>query len=69
MAGIKESTRVKLLLLHGFALLTLGMLLFYVRGTMEILPCLWMCLGNAADSIVANPPRRAGLDLHSRAGP
>ena len=27
MAGIKESRRVKLLLLHGFALLTLALLL------------------------------------------
>lgn len=45
MAGIKESTRVKLLLLHGFALLTLGMLLFYVRGTMEYFHAFGCALG------------------------
>jgi hypothetical protein len=45
MAGIKESTRVKLLLLHGFALLTLGMLLFYVRGTMEFFHAFGCALG------------------------
>jgi hypothetical protein len=45
MAGIKESTRVKLLLLHGFALLTLGMLLFYLRGTMEFFHAFGCALG------------------------
>jgi hypothetical protein len=33
MAWIKETTRAKLMMLHGITMLTLGMLLFYVRDT------------------------------------
>jgi uncharacterized membrane protein HdeD (DUF308 family) len=35
MAGSKENTRVRLLMLHGFTMLMLGMLLFYARETMQ----------------------------------
>lgn len=35
MAGIKENMRAKLMMLHGLAMLTLGMLLFYARETMQ----------------------------------
>jgi hypothetical protein len=35
MAAIKETTRARLMMLHALAMLVLGMLLFYVRDTMQ----------------------------------
>jgi hypothetical protein len=36
MAHIQETTRAKLMMVHGFCLSMLGMLLFYVRETMTV---------------------------------
>ena len=34
MIRLTESTRIKLMILHGFAMMTLGLALFYIRATM-----------------------------------